>query len=128
MGFPAEDCLNPPDTLYLRRPRNPPASTPENHPESEEGSFPTDNPTQVGSWKIFLENGDPFIRGCGFPSPCATFFEDLWVRIIDGNDFEGLGEVSSVPGVALDFRGPTRIRYGHGEDNLQPVYLEIVVS
>jgi len=119
MATAAREALTKPETLTLDRTRTPSSEDSDVLPSPH-------HPVQVGDWKIILESGQVCIRVTGFPTQEEGLYEDLWVKITQGDDFEGEGVISSLPTKALDFKYPCKILYGYGSSKEKPVFIELL--
>lgn len=69
-----------------------------------------------GNWKIVMDNGDTLLKVVDFPGG-----ESMWVRVIEGSDFAGIGCIDNEPFCSNLQRGD-RINYAGGTDERKPEF------
>jgi hypothetical protein len=70
----------------------------------------------VGDWKIILDTGETLLKVVGFPGG-----ESMWVRVISGSDYSGIGYIENEPFCSTLQRGH-KVRYGGGTKERKPEF------
>jgi len=72
---------------------------------------------EFGDWKIITESGETLLKVVGFPGG-----ESMWVRVVEGSDFEGIGILENEP-ICSNLRLGERIRYDNGDEDRKPEFV-----
>ena len=69
-----------------------------------------------GNWKIVMADGETLLKVINFPG-----HESMWVRVVEGTDFEGTGIIDNEP-VCSELRRGDAIQYEGGTDEVKPSF------
>ena len=76
----------------------------------------------MNNWKI-EKDGNTYLKVIDFPGSLGG--ESMWVRVLEGDDYNGVGRLANNP-TQSDLKYGDKVSYGGGTDEKKPKYTGLI--